>query len=141
MEGIKLDNLAIVLIPVSVFIMISVVTCTSLWLFYQARLDHHETIRRALELNQPLDPEVLRIFKRSHINPQLDFRDGLIAIAIGISLGAIAALNAATGGDQLSSRIAGSVGILSAGLGIGLIIASKLRLKADTASASSEPKL
>jgi hypothetical protein len=136
-----LDNLATVLIPVSVFIMISVVTCTSLWLLYQTRLDHHETIRRALELNQPLDPEVLRISKRSHVDPQLDFRDGIISIAIGISLGAITALNAVTGGDQLSSRIAGSIGILAIGLGVGMIIASKIRHRADTASPSSEPKL
>ena len=127
---------SLTLIPITLFAMIGIVTCMTLWLLYLARRDHHETLRRSMELGQPLDPEVLRTFARPILDPAADFRSGLIAVCVGLAFFAIAWLNTATAGDLDATRVAAFLGILVIGFGIGLLIVSKIRLRAG----APEPK-
>jgi hypothetical protein len=127
-----MDNLQFTLIPITLFVMIGVVTCSLAWLFYKSRQDHHETIRKALELGQPLDPNVLRIFSRNKTSSADDLRAGMISICIGVAFMVVACVNIFTDGDQYGSRIAGFIGILAVGFGVGQIIASKFASKSQS---------
>jgi hypothetical protein len=136
-----MDSLSLTLIPISLFMMIGIVLCSLAWLFYKSRQDHHETIRKALELGQPLDPHVLRIFAQSQREPEDDLRAGIISICVGLAFMVVTGVNIETGGDHYGSQITGFIGILTVGFGVGRLLASRIAKKPkDRAKALSSDK-
>lgn len=133
-----MDPLTLILIPIALFTMITIVTCALIWLFYQSRLDHHETIRRALDMGQSLDPELLRFFARRKCDPSDDLRGGVVALCVGLAFFVVAWVNTSTLGDANTTRIAGFAGILTIGFGVGRMIAFTLRPKETSNKARNE---
>jgi Domain of unknown function (DUF6249) len=131
MEPSNMNPQPLFLVPVSLFIMISLVVFSLSWLFFKARRDHHETIRKALELGQPLDPDLLRVFARRTLSPENDLRSGAISICLGLAFFVAAGLNGLTDGSVHSSRIAVLIGVLIIGIGIGHLVASRIATRSN----------
>jgi hypothetical protein len=116
-------------VPLALFTMITILTVSLGWLAYKARQDHHETVRKSLELGQPLDPDVLKVLGRQPVTPEADQRGGLIAGSVGIAFLILAGFNFATGGDLDGTRVSVFFGILALGLGAGRLIAARTARK------------
>jgi hypothetical protein len=114
-------------VPLALFVMITVTTGGLIWLAYKSGLERHQTVRKAMELGQPLDAATLRALSRNPSTPEGDLRGGVIASCVGIAFLAVAGANAATTtGLTDGTRIAAFLGILALGLGGGRLLASRL---------------
>jgi hypothetical protein len=52
------------IVPLGVFVMVALIFSVSMWAFVQSRREAHETMRRALEAGQQLDPKVVAALMR-----------------------------------------------------------------------------
>jgi hypothetical protein len=52
------------IVPLGVFLMVAVIFTVSMWAFVQNRREAHETMRRALDSGQQLDPKVVAALMR-----------------------------------------------------------------------------
>jgi hypothetical protein len=114
------------LVPIVSILAFATVIAAGLWLSYKAKADHHETVRRALELGQTLDGESMKMITSREVSPAMDRRAGVIALCVGIAFFLMAAIEFGRGGHDDLVSFAGIVGLVFAGVGAGRLIAWKL---------------
>ena len=72
------------LVPISMFLAITIIFGLLLWFRFRARQELQLTIRSAIERGQDLSPEVLASISDSLSSKFGDLRRGILAIAVGI---------------------------------------------------------
>ena len=75
-----------ILIPISLFIGITIVLCVSFWFRYRMRSDMQQTVRTAIDKGQELSPEIIDRLGQPKASKDRDLRLALIWVAIGIAL-------------------------------------------------------
>ncbi|MGI9249569.1 MAG: DUF6249 domain-containing protein [Woeseiaceae bacterium] len=80
------------LIPIVMFLGLTIVFCVLFWLRYRARREMQETFRIALDKGHELTPEIIDRLGHPKASKDKDLRLGVIwmAIAVGLALIAIA---------------------------------------------------
>ena len=74
------------LIPIVMFLGITIVLCVLFWLRYRGRRDMQETFRIALDKGQELTPEVIDRLGHPKPSKHKDLRLGIIWLAIAVGL-------------------------------------------------------
>lgn len=74
------------LIPITMFVGVTIVLCVLFWLRYRARREMQETFRIALDKGQELTPEVIDRLGHPKPSKDKDLRLGIIWLAIAIGL-------------------------------------------------------
>lgn len=126
-----------VLVPLGLWVMIAVIVIAAVWGGVQSKRDVHETIRRAIDNGQNLDPKIITALTKPERPASADLRGGVIftALAIGFALcgllfgGGPASIN--HHGDTLDIQGGAEgfyiVALIIGSLGIGRLIAAWLR--------------
>lgn len=92
--------------------------------------EFHETVRRAIEKGQPLDPKSLRLLRRPARSPARDLRTGVILCVTALGIGACAvAIALAEGSDDWLG--AATAAIVVGSIGLGHLAASRIRQEND----------
>ena len=96
------------LVPLSMFLGLTVVFCFLIWFRYRARREMQETFRMALDKGQELTPEIIDRLGHPRGSKDKDLRYGVIwlAVAVGLVLCGIAIPD--DGGDALRGILAGA---------------------------------
>ena len=74
------------LIPITMFLGVTIVLCVLFWLRYRARREMQETFRIALDKGQELTPEVIDRLGHPKPSKDKDLRLGIIWLAIAVGL-------------------------------------------------------
>lgn len=74
------------MIPIALFLGMTIVFCCLFWFRYRARSDTQQTIRTALDKGHELTPEVIDRLGHPKASKDKDLRLGVIWIAIGFAL-------------------------------------------------------
>ena len=74
------------LIPITLFIGITVVVCLFFWFRYRMRSDMQQTIRTAIEKGQELSPEIVDRLGQPKPHRDRDLRLAMIWLALAIAL-------------------------------------------------------
>ncbi len=74
------------MVPIVLFIGITVIFCALFWFRYKARSDMQSTIRAALDKGQELTPEVIDRLGHPKASKDKDLRMGVIWIAVALGL-------------------------------------------------------
>jgi hypothetical protein len=74
------------MVPIVLFIGITVIFCALFWFRYKARSDMQSTIRAALDKGQELTPEVIDRLGHPKASKDKDLRMGIIWIAVALGL-------------------------------------------------------
>lgn len=74
------------LIPIVMFLGLTVVFCTLFWFRYRARREMQETFRMALDKGQELTPEVIDRLGHPKPSKDKDLRLGVIWLALAVGL-------------------------------------------------------
>lgn len=82
------DEIWMILIPIVMFIAIAVVLSFWLYFRFRGRREFQETIRAAIDRGQELSPDMLDRLGRPGTSGNTDLRRGIVAVAIGVGLGA-----------------------------------------------------
>lgn len=135
-----MDSGTMIIIPIVMFIMIGAVTLGALWLLYLSRRDHHETIRQAMDMGQPLDSAFQATLNGLAASPHSDARASVIAGCLAVSFVVVAVLNGLTGGSVLASRIGAAIGIILAGYAGGRLLAARLSPNVERQSGDANPE-
>ena len=126
-----------VFVPLGLWVMIAVIVIASVWGGVQSKRDLHETIRRAIDNGQNLDPKTITALTKPERPASADLRGGVIFTTLAIGFGLCGFLfgggpaNVTHSGDQLNIE-GGSEGfyivaLIIGSLGIGRLIAAYLR--------------
>jgi len=75
-----------VLIPIVMFVGLTVVFCTLFWFRYRARREMQETFRMALDKGQELTPEVIDRLGHPKPSKDKDLRLGVIWLSLAVGL-------------------------------------------------------
>jgi Domain of unknown function (DUF6249) len=134
-------EVSMVLIPIVMFTMIGVVTLGGFWLLYQSRRDHHETIRQAIDLGQPLDETFHALLNGVAKGPSNDLRAALVSACLGGAFIVVSCLNWISAGSQLATRIGIAVGVLILGFALGMWLSGRSGAKASNNSPQAQDKI
>ncbi len=74
------------LIPIVMFVGLTVVFCTLFWFRYRARREMQETFRVALEKGHELTPEIIDRLGHPRASKDKDLRLGVIWLALAVGL-------------------------------------------------------
>lgn len=74
------------LIPISMFLGLTIVFCVLFWFRYQARSEMQQTFRAALDKGQELTPEIIDRLGHPKASKDKDMRLGVIWLAIAVGL-------------------------------------------------------
>lgn len=74
------------LIPIVMFVGLTVVFCTLFWFRYRARREMQETFRIALEKGHELTPEIIDRLGHPRASKDKDLRLGVIWLALAVGL-------------------------------------------------------
>ena len=96
------------LIPIVMFLGLTVVFSLLFWFRYRARRDMQETLRVALEKGQDLTPEIIDRLGHPRAAPDKDLRLGIIWMAVAVGLALIGFAVPDEGGDALRGLLAGA---------------------------------
>lgn len=96
------------LIPIVMFLGITVVLCVLFWLRYRGRRDMQETFRIALDKGQELTPDVIDRLGHPKPSRDKDLRLGIIWLAIAIGLVLCAFAIPDPSGHALRGTLAGA---------------------------------
>jgi Domain of unknown function (DUF6249) len=118
-----------IIIPIMMMLMLTVGVIAWLWLNYRAKADHHETLRRALELGQPLDIESLKMHVSSPMTPAADRRGGTIALCVGAAFLILAVTQRFSHGSWIQGEPSLALGLIFCAVGVGRLIAWKIAAK------------
>ena len=79
------------LVPVSMFIGLSVVLSLWVWFRFKAKKELQQTIRTAIEKGQGLSPELIENLVNPPVSPQRDLRRSIISVqtAVAVALFAV----------------------------------------------------
>lgn len=104
------------LIPITMFIGLTVVVCLFFWFRYRSRNDMQQTIRLALDKGQELSPELIDRLGHAKAGKSRDLRLALIwlALAVGLALCGMAVPDPT--GYTLRGCLAGAAFPLSIGI-------------------------
>jgi hypothetical protein len=126
-----------VLVPLGLWVMIAVIVIASVWGGVQTRRDTHETIRRAIDNGQLLDPRVISSLAKPERSAEGDLRSGVTftALAIGFALcgvffgGGPASIEHQAHGFQIEGGSQGFyiAAVIVGSLGVGRLISAYLR--------------
>jgi hypothetical protein len=73
-------------VPIVLFIAITIVLCTVVWLRYKTKEGMQQTFRAALDKGQELTPEIIDRLGHPKASKDKDLRLGIIWIAVAIGL-------------------------------------------------------
>ena len=96
------------LIPIVMFLGLTIVLCLFFWLRYRARREMQETFRIALDKGQELTPEVIDRLGHPKPSKDKDLRLGIIWLAITAGLVLCGFAIPDDGGDALRGLLAGA---------------------------------
>lgn len=126
-----------ILVPLGLWVMIAVISVAAVWGGVQTRRDTHETIRRAIDNGQQLDPRVIASLAKPERSAEHDLRGGITFTALAIGFGLCGLLfgggpaSIHHEGDNLSIEGGAEgfyiVALIVGSLGIGRLIAAYLR--------------
>lgn len=96
------------LIPIVMFLGLTIVFCTLFWFRYRARREMQETFRMALDKGHELTPEIIDRLGHPKASKDKDLRLGVIwlALAVGLVLCGVAVPD--DSGDALRGILAGA---------------------------------
>ncbi len=125
------------LVPLGLWVMIAVISVAVVWGGVQTRRDTHETIRRAIDNGQALDPRVISSLAKPERSSESDLRSGVTftALAIGFALcgllfgGGPASIEHHGHGIEIDGGSQGFyiVALIVGSLGVGRLISAFLR--------------
>lgn len=96
------------LIPIVMFLGLTVVFCTLFWFRYRARRDMQETFRQAIEKGHELTPEIIDRLGHPAASKDKDLRLGVIWLALAVGLALVGFAIPDHGGDALRGTLAGA---------------------------------
>jgi hypothetical protein len=131
-------DLESVLVPLGFFGMVFAIVAVSVWGGVQTRREFNETIRRAIDNGQQLDPKVINTLAKPERTAEHDLRGGvmLVCLAVGFGLcgflfenGSPASVHQAPGTLQIDSGGVGfyAIAVIVGALGVGRLLAAYLR--------------
>lgn len=97
-----------IIVPVVMFIGLTVVFSLLFWFRYRARHEMQETLRVALDKGQDLTPEIIDRLGHPKAAPDKDLRLGVIWLAVAVGLVLIGFAVPDQGGDALRGLLAGA---------------------------------
>jgi hypothetical protein len=97
-----------IIVPVVMFIGLTVVFSLLFWFRYRARHAMQETLRVALEKGQDLTPEIIDRLGHPKAAPDKDLRLGILWLAVAAGLVLIGFAVPDDGGDALRGLLAGA---------------------------------
>jgi hypothetical protein len=125
------------LVPLGLWVMIAVIVIANVWGGVQTRRDTNETLRRAIENGQTLDPQVISALAKPERSSDSDLRSGITftALAIGFALcgllfgGGPASIQEHGHGLKIEGGAEGFyiVALIVGSLGVGRLISAYLR--------------
>ncbi len=74
------------LIPISMFLGLTIVFCVLFWFRYRTRSEMQQTFRAALDKGQELTPEVIDRLGHPKVSKDKDMRMSVIWLAIGVGI-------------------------------------------------------
>ncbi|MCH8100386.1 MAG: hypothetical protein IIB74_08110 [Proteobacteria bacterium] len=74
------------LIPISMFLGLTIVFCVFFWFRYRARSEMQQTFRAALDKGQELTPEIIDRLGHPQASKDKDMRLGVIWLALGVGI-------------------------------------------------------
>ena len=128
-----------ILVPIFVvgglWLMIAAIAVTSINANARGRREMHDTLRKAIESGQTLDPETIAMLHKPTKTWEQDLRSGVILTALALGLGIAGILNATIGfdggegGESMGFFIAA---IIVGAIGVGQLTAAWLRRERKT---------
>ena len=97
-----------IIVPVVMFIGLTVVFSLLFWFRYRARHEMQENLRVALDKGQDLTPEIIDRLGHPKAAPDKDLRLGVIWLAVAVGLVLIGFAVPDQGGDALRGLLAGA---------------------------------
>ena len=97
-----------IIIPVVMFLGLTVVFSLLFWFRYRARREMQETLRVALDKGQDLTPEIIDRLGHPKAAPDKDLRLGVIWLAVAVGLVLIGFAVPDDGGNALRGLLAGA---------------------------------
>lgn len=126
MENEMSDSIA-TFIPIALFIMIAVIVAITLQAWSRNRISQQETLRLAIQSGQKLDETTLKLLVKRPLMPEMDLRQGIISTCLAVGFGLAAALSTQMPKNGDLATIIGMVAIIIGSVGIGQVIAWKVR--------------
>lgn len=101
-------NVAEEMVPVTMFIGMTIVFCLFFWFRYRMRNDMQQTIRTAIEKGQELSPEIIDRLGQPPVSKYRDLRVALIWLALACGLALIGVAAPDPSGMALQGTLAGA---------------------------------
>ena len=104
------------LIPIVMFVGLTIVMCTLFWFRFRARSEMQQTIRMALDKGHELTPEIIDRLGHPKASKYKDLRLGVIWLALAVGLALVGVAVPDDSGDALRGCLAGAAFPVAIGL-------------------------
>lgn len=107
--------------------MIAFVCAMTLQTWLRNRIAQQETLRLVIQSGQKLDETTLKLLVKRPLMPEMDLRQGVISTCLAVGFGLAAALSTQMPKNGELATIIGMIAIIIGSVGIGQLIAWKVR--------------
>lgn len=114
-------------IPVALFAMIAFICAVTLQTWSRNRTAQQETLRLAIQSGQKLDETTLKLLVKRPLMPEMDLRQGIISTCLAVGFGLTAAYSTQMPKQGDLATVIGMIAIIIGSVGIGQLIAWKVR--------------
>lgn len=118
--------------------MIAFVCAMTLQAWSRNRSAQQETLRLAIQSGQKLDETTMKLLVKRPLIPEMDLRQGIISTCLAVGFGLAAALSTQMPQNGDLATIIGMIAVIIGSVGIGQLIAWKVRSTIDKAATAEQ---